>query len=120
MAIGKLGCTSGSGIETSFTIHSIYDVLDVIRQKPGIYIGSTTISNLRMFLCGFDTSMYCFDVQYEIEKPDFGTFGAFVFAHYGLKESAIGWANCILEQCNGIEEDAFCTFYEILDRFRSK
>lgn len=31
----------------------LYDLLEKIHQKPGIYIGSPSLSHLHIFLCGY-------------------------------------------------------------------
>jgi hypothetical protein len=32
---------------------SLYDLLNKIHQKPGVYIGAPSVSGLHLFLCGY-------------------------------------------------------------------
>ena len=34
----------------------LYSLLDKIKEKPGMYLGYASVSNLYMFLCGYEYS----------------------------------------------------------------
>jgi hypothetical protein len=53
----KVGWISGAGVETSFEVRTIYDLLDVVREKPGIFIGEPSLTALRAYIDGFRSAL---------------------------------------------------------------
>ncbi len=98
----------------------IYEDLDMIRKRPGMYLGALSVSKMHTFLDG-----YRFAIREEAEQVvripfqplPFWLFGTFVARKY--QESAcMGWNRIILEQVQGDEKKGLELFFELLDEFR--
>lgn len=118
--IGKLGWKSGSGEESYFDIRTIYDVFDVVKKKPGLYIQGPSISLLEAFYHGYDNALHAHGVALDTEEPPFHHFHDYVASCYGRDPSAKGWCTILLEECGGDEEEAFDHFFRLLRAFRGK
>ena len=98
---------------------SLYEKLDLVRLRPGMYLGTNSVSKLFTFISGFR-----FALSYESPKLQseghlpFMYFNAYVAERYNCSGS-MGWANILLEACNGSEEEGLKLFFELLDEFRA-
>lgn len=98
---------------------SLYEKLDIVRRRPGMYLGANSVSKLFVFISGFR-----FALPYESPKLQseghlpFSYFNRYVAERYNCSE-VMGWANILLEVCNGSEEEGLKLFFEILDEFRA-
>ncbi len=97
--------------------YSIYDLLGLIRQRPAMYMGSTSIVLLRAFLAGYDFAARTHDIVEESE-PDFGKFHDWVAQKFGWNESTAGWDNIILQETGNDESAAFDRVYTLIDQFK--
>jgi hypothetical protein len=89
----------------------LYETLDAMRERPGMYIGGAKIT----FIDGFFSAN-----NYEThETPSFDGFNDFVGKFYG-KYTTAGWKNLILSDHYGNEEEALTRFYVLLDEFRAE
>ena len=95
---------------------SIYDLLDSIRKKPGLYIAEPSINRLDSLLAGYTAGLG--RVRFALrDEADFHRFHDWVAHRLGFGESTSGWCKMILEKSTG-EADAFKNFYILLDEFR--
>lgn len=97
----------------------ISDAIDTIRKRPGMYLGSKSITALSHFLNG-----------YQFAQQDYGVGGVerlfplnFKFMHEFTKiqlckDDNLGWCNHILNACDGDEEKALDKFWELYDEFK--
>lgn len=114
----KIGWISGAGVETSFEVRTIYDLLDVVRQKPGIFIGESSLTALRGFIDGFRSALESIGSPLEPEEPTFTKgFDDWIAARYGYRESTSGWKKMLLTSA-GEEHAAFERFFVELDAYR--
>jgi hypothetical protein len=92
---------------------NLYDSLEKMRERPGMYLGEASITRLEAFIAGFYEGS-----NYKIaESPSFEGFNDFVGKFYG-KYTTAGWKNLILSDHYGNEHEALIRFYELLDEFR--
>lgn len=97
---------------------SLFEKLDLVRLRPGMYLGANSVSKLFTFISGFR-----FALSYESPKLQseghlpFTYFNVYVANRYNCSGS-MGWANILLEVCNGSEEEGLKLFFELLDEFR--
>lgn len=102
----------------------LYVLLDDIRTRPAMFIGSHSIRLMRAFIEG----MLYLDRLGVVEvrsDPDFGGFHEWVRAKYGFRESTSGWCNMLLSRsvvASGwevAEGTALDRFFDDLAEFRS-
>ena len=95
---------------------SIYDALDAIRKRPGLYLATPSINRLQAFIVGYTGGLG--RVRFALrDEEHFHKFHAWVAHRLGYSSSTSGWCNMILEK-SASEEDAFHRFYVLLDEFK--
>jgi len=95
---------------------SIYDMLDAIRKKPGLYVATPSINRLAAFLGGYTGGLGRVGFALR-DEADFYRFHGWVARRLGFGESTSGWCNMIRDRSTS-EEDAFYRFFALLDEFR--
>jgi hypothetical protein len=97
-------------------IKNLKDYFVQVRKRPGMYLGTNTISKLYDHLQGYKMA-YCFnDFDNTIDKNSFDNFNEYVYRYYGVTTND-NWKGVILEQCFGNEQNALDTFFELFDLF---
>jgi hypothetical protein len=90
-------------------------LLDVIRERPAMYLGTRSISALSAYLHGFGFAEVVHGIDAPSQLPmDFHEWVAYRLHYY---DSIRGWVNMILEQSPN-ESAALDKFYELLDEHR--
>jgi hypothetical protein len=95
---------------------SIYDMLEKIRRKPGMYIGERSINRLHAFLTGYRAGLGRLGF-YPRDVDEFHRFHDWVANRLGFYESTSGWCNMIRDKSTS-ETEAFDQFFLFLDEFR--
>mgnify|MGYP006234092637 CR=1 FL=1 len=93
----------------------MYNLLDEIRRRPGLYIGNESPNNLKSFLDGYLWGKGHNSI--EESSPNFNDFHDWVAKKLGYYESTSGWANMIEDQRED-KQEALYLFFELLDEFR--
>jgi len=94
----------------------LYDLLQKIEQTPSMYLGSCSITGLRMFLLGYGMARGKLGLPLTAQEKDFGGFQGWIQEKYQSATSH-GWDKIIL--FHSLEEkDAFKRFFELLEQFR--
>lgn len=97
-------------------MENLYSLLDQIKDKPGIYLGYASVSNLYMFLCGYEYSHEQLNIPLSEAEAEFHEFQPWLQERFGVKTSA-SWARIILLYAVN-EEEGFNTFFELLEEFK--
>lgn len=100
----------------------IYDIIDSVRERPALYMGSKSITLLRSFLSGASYASHLLGIDYgynNFSPIPFRFFDDYVAQFYNYFESTSGWEKMILNNNNNDEEASLDTFYTLLDDFRS-
>jgi hypothetical protein len=92
-----------------------YDLLEQIRRKPGLYLGSPSISNLYMFLHGYQFAHRQLGVSSSAQEQQFQKFQPWLQQKFGIKTSQ-SWSQLILFHARD-EQDAFERFFELFQEF---
>jgi hypothetical protein len=92
-----------------------YELLDRIQKKPGIYIDSSSISNLFMFLCGYQHARDLLEMPVTVQEEEFAEFQPWLQKRFAVNTSA-SWAKIILFYSTD-ESHAFDTFFDLLAEF---
>ncbi len=100
----------------------LYDVLEEIKPRPGLFLGTNNLKNLNQFLNGFFYGQYKYnkicEEQTDIFPLSFWFFHEFVKNYYNKYESTSGWCNMILSEVAS-EEKALNKFYELIDVYKN-
>ena len=90
----------------------IKKLLEDMRKRPGVYFGKKSLDRLATFLSGYR----CCVLERDGEAPsDLPGFQEFVAERYNI-QSAHHWSDIIQFYCS-TEEEAFDTFFELIDEF---
>ena len=99
-------------------IRTIYDVLEVVRVRPGMWIGNPSVTSLQVFLSGFRAGIDAAHASLEIETPPFREFHEWIASRLGMRMNGKGWAT-MLREAHRSEVAALEQFWLELDAFRS-
>ena len=97
---------------------SVFEILQKVRSKPGLFLGATSISRLEAFLAGYDSGLATFKVMLSGYEA-FHDFHQWVADKLGFSNATSGWCSMILKHSKN-EEDALGRFFELLDEFKSE
>ncbi|MGE5182476.1 MAG: hypothetical protein ACM31C_10460 [Acidobacteriota bacterium] len=100
-------------------IRTIYDLLDLVRERPGMWISEPSLSFLDVFLFGFSAGVLAAGASFEPEHPRFHDFHAWIATRLNRKMNGRGWRNLLLDEC-GSEPAALERFWIELDAFRGR
>ena len=97
-------------------IKNLIDYFAVVRQRPGIYLGTNTMSKLAEHLQGYQTSSWINDIKNSVDQNFFENFNDFVYSYYEITSNE-SWKTIILAQCLNDEQLALAKFFELFDLF---
>jgi hypothetical protein len=92
-------------------------LIDVIREKPPLYIGERSLSALYSFLQGYATGLRFYDIEAPHPLPS--DFHEWVAYRLHFFESTSGYRNMILKRVPD-ESAALDRFFELLDEHRKR
>ena len=97
----------------------ISNVIDMIRKRPGMYLGSKSITALNHFLNGYQFAKleHNSNGSERLFPLNFRFMNEFTKIQLGNNDN-LGWCNHILNVCDGNEEKALDRFFDIYDEFR--
>ncbi|MBD2384706.1 hypothetical protein [Cylindrospermum sp. FACHB-282] len=97
----------------------IYEVLQTIKDRPGMYIGKSSITILGHFLVGYQFARSELGLELSQEDADFfKNFHPWIQRHFNVRTSN-SWANIILLFTRD-EKDALNSFFRLLDEFKQR
>ena len=91
-----------------------YELLDRIQKKPAMYIGSPSISNLFMFLCGYQHAHDLLGTPVTEQEEKFAEFQPWLQKRFA--DTSASWAKIILFYSID-ESHAFDSFFDLLEEF---
>jgi len=93
----------------------VYDILQKVKNKPNVYLGSPSILCLQAFLSGYNVAQYQLGRE-SLNAPDcFDGFQEWIQEKFKI-ESDQSWAKVILFY-SADERDALERFFELFDEF---
>ncbi|MBE9051202.1 hypothetical protein IQ243_12375 [Nostocales cyanobacterium LEGE 11386] len=97
----------------------VYEILAKIQAKPGMYIGRPSVSDLFMFLVGYECSRSELGIENTEEEEDFyGEFQPWLQKKLGIT-TVSSWAKMIMLYCHD-EKAGFEKFFNLLDEFKKR
>lgn len=101
-------------------MNGIFEILEKIQVKPGMYIGKASVSDLFMFLVGYKTARRELEIELEQREADFcENFQPWLQRKFEVLTTVKSWATIILLQCQD-EKEAFYYFFKLLDEFEHR
>jgi hypothetical protein len=97
----------------------LYKLLEQIEYRPGLYLGSKSITALCLFLQGYSYALEINNLSTEQHK-DFKHFHEWIALKLNYYESTSGWRNMILESQNQDETKALDTFFMYFNQFKNR
>uniref|UniRef100_B8HQL0 Uncharacterized protein n=1 Tax=Cyanothece sp. (strain PCC 7425 / ATCC 29141) TaxID=395961 RepID=B8HQL0_CYAP4 len=95
----------------------LFELLEKIRTKPGMYLGRPSVSDLFMFLVGYEYALSEIDIDLtEAEKQFYCDFQPWLQQKLKIT-SVASWAKLIMLSCHD-EKAGFEQFYKLLDEFK--
>ena len=96
---------------------NLYELLTEIKHKPGMYLGRPSVSDLFMFLNGYEFARS--QMGQELDEAEilfYDTFQPWLQERLGVR-SVTSWAKLIMLSCHD-ERAGFEKFFTLLDEFR--
>jgi hypothetical protein len=100
-------------------IGTIYDLLDLLRERPGMWIGEMSVTRLSIFIQAFQLGVQAAHGSLDKESPPLQDFHDWIAGRLGRSKNGHGWDGMLLDAANGSEEAAFDRFWVELDAFRA-
>ena len=98
---------------------SVSSMIDTIRRRPGMFLGSNSITALRHFLDGYQAAEREYAVCRKGELFPLPFRYMHEYTGYRLQEhNSMGWSHQILNACDGAEDAALQKFFEFYDEFQ--
>jgi hypothetical protein len=98
---------------------NIFELLKKIEQKPGLYIGTASVTALRQFLVGYKFARQEMGIMPTEEELDFyQEFQPWLQVHFSI-QTANSWDTIILFKCAD-GKAAFASFFRLLEQFRNR
>ncbi len=98
---------------------NIYDILAMIKTRPGMYLGQRSLTALSSFIDGYFFAIGENGILIEEENPPFSQLNNWVARYYKRYGSTAGWKNIILREV-GDEAKACDVFFELLELFKQR
>jgi hypothetical protein len=97
----------------------VYEILAKIKSQPGMYIGRPSISDLFMFLVGYECSRSELGINSTEEEEDFyGEFQPWLQKRLEIT-TVSSWSKMIMLYCHD-EKAGFEKFFNLLDEFQKR
>jgi hypothetical protein len=95
----------------------LFEVLQKIKKSPGMYIGRPSVSDLFIFIVGYEFARSEMGIELtEAETKFHEEFQPWLQKKLGVK-SVTSWAKLIMLSCHD-EKNGFESFYRLLAEFR--
>lgn len=108
--------TPGSDLVQTKTEY-LYELLQRIKQRPGMYLARPSITRLRMFLMGYSIARAELGLPTTEQEKEFGGFQDWIQERYNITSSH-GWDSIILFY-SADERDGLDRFFKLLEQFRN-
>ncbi len=97
----------------------LFEILEKIKARPGMYIGRPSVSDLFMFLVGYKTARRELGIELTEEEEDFcGEFQPWLQKKFKISTQS-SWAKMIMLYFHE-EKQGFDYFFKLLDEFRQR
>lgn len=95
----------------------LYEMLQEIEKRPGMYLGKRSITRLRSFLDGYMGAREDLGLPQTEQEREFNGFQEWIQERFNITSSH-GWDSIILFY-SADERDALDKFFELFEKFRN-
>ncbi|MFB2894120.1 hypothetical protein ACE1CI_14515 [Aerosakkonemataceae cyanobacterium BLCC-F50] len=95
----------------------LYNLLERIKERPGMYLGKRSITRLNMLLIGYSQARMELGLPRTKQECEFDNFQEWIQERYNITSSH-GWDSIILFY-SADERDALEKFFELFEKFRN-
>lgn len=100
-------------------MNGLFTVLEKIRATPGMYLGRPSVSDLYMFLVGYEFARSEMGLDLTAPEQEFyEEFQPWLQQKFGVT-TVTSWAKLIMLSCHD-EKAGFEHFFKLLDEFRDR
>lgn len=99
-------------------VNNVFELIELIKKRPGLYIGNNNITSMQNFIDGYDFACLVNDIEHNNVYPLFWYFHEWAMEKYNWGESTAGWKHIILQENNNDEIKALSVFFEEIDEFK--
>jgi hypothetical protein len=100
-------------------VSALFDLLEKIKTKPGLYIGTASITHLRMFIVGYRFARSEVGIaNTEAESDFYKNFQPWLQNRLSIR-TVSAWDKLVLLTCID-EKAAFSYFFQLLDEFAQR
>jgi hypothetical protein len=97
----------------------LFEVLEKIRKSPGLYLGRPSVSDLFMFLTGYEFARSEQGIELtDVEESFWDEFQPWLQNKLGIA-SVTSWAKLIMLSCHD-EKAGFELFFRLMDEFNQR
>lgn len=102
-------------------LHDVYDFLDEVRLRPGMFVPRSSLTHLQSMLYGYRFALEIHSSQTMTDFDHLGPFSEWLWPRLGMQyTSALGWAVEIERAAEAAGAPAMDMFFELLDEFRAE
>lgn len=95
----------------------VYKILEKVKAKPGMYLGRPSVSDLFMFLVGYECSRSELGIENTEDEDNFySEFQPWLQTKLGIT-TVSSWSKMIMLYCHD-EKAGFEKFFSLLDEFK--
>ncbi len=95
----------------------LYDLLQRIKERPGMYLGRCSITRLSMLLMGYSLARGDLDLPTTAQESEFDKFQEWIQKRFNITSSH-GWDSIILFY-SADERDALDNFFKLFEKFQN-
>ncbi|MEP1305938.1 MAG: hypothetical protein ABJK11_16225 [Balneola sp.] len=99
-------------------IENIFELIELIKKRPGLYIADSNITSIQNFIYGYDLACLVNNIEHKNVFPLFWYFHEWIKEKYNWSSSTAGWKNIILQENNNDEIKSLDVFFAQIEEFK--
>jgi hypothetical protein len=99
-------------------IVSVFDFLDQVRLRPGVWVRGSSLQHLESMLLGYRVALEAHGIDESFDFWPLGPFSEWLWQRLG-RHSALGWAVEIEREAATAGREPLEMFFELVDEYRA-
>ncbi|WP_328909972.1 hypothetical protein OG230_10905 [Streptomyces sp. NBC_00234] len=102
-------------------LHDVYDFLDQVRMRPGMFVRGGSLLELQAILYGYRVASEIYSSQPMTDFEHTGPFAEWLWPQLGRSHSSpVGWAVEITKAADTVDKSAVELLFDLLDKFKAE